>query len=307
MKDLTFGIEIETTGVTREKAAKTIATYLGTEARHVGGNYDAWEVKDIQQRVWKVVNDSSLEAQKKENGRIVPAALDYRVEVVSPICKYEDIEIVQEIVRALRKAGSFSNESCGIHLHIGKEKFTARTLRNLVNIMASKEDLIYKALKVEKSREAKYCKKVDKNFLEKLNKKKPESLREFADLWYEGYSHEDRNKHYHRSRYHGLNLHSFFNGQTVEFRLFNSTIEHAGKIKAFIQFCLAISHQALSQKSASPKKTESTNEKYTFRTWLLRLGLIGEEFETARLHLLADLQGDSAFRNGRPEQIAAGQ
>lgn len=306
MKDLTFGIEIELTGLTREKAAKTIAAYLGTEARHTGGTYDAWEVKDLDKRIWKVVNDSSLNPQRKEGKNKVSADTTYRVEVVSPICKYKDIENLQEIIRALRKAGAFENESCGIHLHIGKEHFAAGTLRNLVNIMASKEDLIYKALKVDHMREGRFCKKVDKIFLDKLNKKKPETLREFSDLWYEGYPSEDRRRHYHRSRYHGLNLHSFFNGNTVEFRLFNSTI-HAGKIKAYIQFCLSISHQALTQRSASPKKTESTNEKYTFRTWLLRLGLIGLEFETARLHLLADLEGDIAFRNGRPEAIAAGE
>lgn len=305
MKNLTFGIEIELTGLTREKAARIIAAYFETEARHIGGNYDAWEVKDLEQRTWKVVNDSSLNPQRKDGRNKVSAGLEYRVEVVSPICKYEDIETLQEIIRALRKAGAFENESCGIHIHVGKEFFTARTLRNLVNIMTSKEDLIYKALKVDRQREGSYCKKVDKRFLEKLNKRKPETLTEFADLWYEGY-YEDRNRHYHRSRYHGTNLHSFFNGNTVEFRIFNSTT-HAGKIKAYIQFCLAVSHQALTQKSASSKKTESTNEKYTFRTWLLRLGLIGEEFETARLHLLAELEGDSAFRNGRPERIAAGQ
>jgi len=57
-----------------------------------------------------------------------------------------------------------------------------------------------------------------------------------------------------------------------------------------------VSHQAITQRAASSRKTESTNEKFTFRTWLLRLGLIGDEFKTARLHLLANLEGDSAWR-----------
>ena len=86
--------------------------------------------------------------------------------------------------------------------------------------------------------------------------------------------------------------------------MFNSTT-HAGKIKAYIQLCLAISHQALTQSCASARKTTTTNPKYTFRTWLLRLGLIGNEFETARLHLLANLDGDTAFRHGRPTTEAA--
>jgi hypothetical protein len=37
--------------------------------------------------------------------------------------------------------------------------------------------------------------------------------------------------------------------------------------------------------------------------FLLRLGLIGDEFKTARKHLLAPLPGDSAFKRGRPAPV----
>jgi len=67
-------------------------------------------------------------------------------------------------------------------------------------------------------------------------------------IWYNGESRRDQ--HYDDSRYHCLNLHSVFQKGTVEFRLFNGTL-HAGKIKAYIQFCLAIGAQALNQ-SLSP-------------------------------------------------------
>ena len=78
--------------------------------------------------------------------------------------------------------------------------------------------------------------------------------------------------------------------------MFNSTL-HAGEVKSYIQLCLAISHQALVQKSARKTKTQSDNEKYTFRTWLLRLGLIGDEFKTARQHLLKNLDGNIAWKD----------
>ena len=99
-----------------------------------------------------------------------------------------------------------------------------------------------------------------------------------------------------------MNLHSVFSKGTIEFRLFNSTL-HAGEIQAYIQLCLAVSHQALVQKGASRTKTHSPNEKYTFRTWLLRLGLIGDEFKTARRHLLKHLDGNIAWRD--PAQAEA--
>ena len=58
--------------------------------------------------------------------------------------------------------------------------------------------------------------------------------------------------------------------------------------------------QALVQNKASRVKTHSSNEKYTFRTWLLRLGLIGDEFKTARHHLLKNLDGCIAWKD--PQQ-----
>lgn len=126
---------------------------------------------------------------------------------------------------------------------------------------------------------------------------KPKSIDEVSNIWYQG--RDGRNRHYHESRYHCLNLHSVFQKGTIEFRLFNSTT-HAGKIKTYIQLCLAISAQALNQSSASRIKTTSTNEKYTFRTWLLRLGMIGDEFKTARKFLLENLEGGIAWKD--PEQ-----
>lgn len=220
----------------------------------------------------------------------------YSVEVVSPICTYEDIEIIQQIVRNLRKEGAIANDSCGIHIHIYASPFNAQKLRNLTNIMAAKEDLIYKALQVDVLRENRYCKKVEENFLNELNRAKPKSLAKLNEIWYKGYGGDGSRTYYHSSRYHALNLHSVSSKGTIEFRLFNSTT-HAGKIKAYIQLCLAISNQALTQRSASPVKTQSTNEKYTFRTWLLRLGLIGDEFKTARTHLLEHLDGCISWKN----------
>lgn len=291
MKNQAFGAEIELTGISRQKAAKTIAEYFGTNSSHEGGTYDKYTVTDRQGRKWQVMRDSSIRAKYKNGGA---APDNHKVELVTPKCGYGDIETIQEIVRKLRTAGAITNKSCGIHIHIDAANHNAKTLKNLINIMASKEDLIYRALEVDEARMARYCKKVDSDLVERINKRKPANMEGIEKLWYNGES--GRFNHYHFSRYHGLNLHSVFYRGTVEFRLFNSTT-HAGKIKAYIQFCLAVSHQAITQKSASARKTETDNEKYTFRTWLLRLGLIGDEFKTARLHLLAKLTGNSAWRH----------
>lgn len=293
LHDQNFGIEIEMTGLTREQAARVAANYFGTRATYEGTYYGVHTARDSQGRKWKFMYDGSIHTEKKSDGQIVTANKEYSVEMVSPICQYQDIETIQELVRRLREAGAISNDSCGIHIHVDALPFDAKALRNIVNIIASKEDLLYKALWVEVNREY-YCKKTDTRFLDDLNRRRPRTREEVSRAWYGGAARSD---HYDNSRYHCLNLHSVFTKGTVEFRLFNSEIQHAGKIKAYIQLCLAISAQALNQKSASYTKTQTTNEKYTFRTWLLRLGLIGEEFKTARMHLLEHLDGCIAWRD----------
>ena len=126
------------TGITRSAAAKIIAEHFGTSAVHVGGTYDTYTVEDDTGRKWKVVSDASIQCQSR--GERTASRL-YAVEVVSPICKYEDIETIQELVRELRRGGAKVNDSCGIHIHVDASRHDPKTLRNIVNIMASKEDL----------------------------------------------------------------------------------------------------------------------------------------------------------------------
>ena len=294
MRTQRFGIEIEMTGITREKAAEAIAEYFGTESFYIGTYYKTYGAKDRQGRTWKATYDSSIIAQKKSRGRTVQAADEYKCEIVSPILTYGDMADLQEIVRRLRHSGAFVNSQCGIHIHVDASRYTPQTLRNLVNIIASKEDILYKALRIDPAR-LRWCKKTNEKLIETINRRKPQTMEALKDIWYAG-STRGRDEHYNDTRYHGLNLHSTFTKGTVEFRLFNSTT-HAGEIKAYIQFCLAVSHQALTQKKASARKTVTDNEKYAFRCWMLRLGLSGDEFKTCRLHFLKHLEGNSAWRN----------
>jgi len=238
MKSQTFGIEIEMTGITRAKAAKVALKYFGNSAKleHKGGTYDEYRVTTEEGKAWKFASDASIRTMRKRNGQLVPADKRYSVEMASPILTYKDIESLQELVRQLRHAGAISESKyhCGIHVHIGAENHTPRTLKNLVNLMAAKEELIYKSLQIDPAR-VRYCKRINENLIETINKKKPKTLLELADIWYSEYGAENRNRHYHSSRYHGLNLHSTFTKGTIEFRLFNGTM-HAGKIRSYIVF-----------------------------------------------------------------------
>ena len=302
LKNQTIGVEIEMNSITRKAAAQLAAEFFGTgrwEDTASRNGYFSWSAWDAQGREWKFQRDSSIHGPDSE-----------KCELVTPILRYADIETLQELCRRLRKAGAKSDASrgCGVHIHIGANGHNPQTLRNLANIMASHENLLAEALKLDRFRLDHYCRTVDPNFLKQVNTKKPVSMAQLADIWYKGNGADyGRSQHYNDSRYHMLNLHATFTKGTIEFRLFQFDAPadgrqngiHAGQLKSYIQLCLALSELAKEVRTASPKPQQHENPKFAMRTWLLRLGFIGDEFATARDFLTRNLSGDTAFRFGR--------
>ena len=302
MKKQTIGVEVEMNSIARERAAKLAATFFGTgryENTAGRNDYSTWSAWDTAGREWKFQKDVSISGPDSE-----------KCELVTPILHYSDIETLQELIRQLRHAGAKSDATrgCGVHIHIGANGHTPQTMRNLANIMASHESLIADALDLDRGRMHRYCRTVDPRFLEQVNMKKPKTMAALADIWYTSNgASSGRSQHYNDSRYHMLNYHATFTKGTIEFRLFQFDAPaegkrnglHAGQLKSYIQLCLALSQMAKTVKSASPKPQQNENPKYAMRTWLLRLGFIGEEFKTAREILTKRLAGDTAFRNGR--------
>ena len=297
LKDQCFGVEVEMTGITREQAATALAAYFATDARYVGGAYDKWCVTDRDGKEWTVMSDSSIHGEQKiGSGYRATGDYRYRVEMVTPKLTYAELPKLQECVRQVRHAGAKANSSCGIHVHVDTSNHNRQSLKNLLSIMFSKEDILFKALNVNPDRVAAYCKKVREPMLQKarqLSAEETTDLTQLESIWYEG--NVESGKHYNWTRYYALNLHSVFYRGTVEFRCFNSTL-HAEQAAAYVNLCLAMSAQAINQRSAVMQKTHSDNELFTFRVWLVRLGLNGPEFKNTRDHLLANLDGDRAWR-----------
>lgn len=299
MKEQTIGVEVEMNNITRNAAAKIAAELFGTgryQDTASRNGYYTWSAWDQQGREWKFQRDVSISGPDSQ-----------KCELVTPILKYEDIELLQELIRRLRKAGAISHAGvgAGVHIHIGAQGHTAQTLRNLANIMASHEQLIAEAIKIDSYRMNRYCRTVNPNFLQQLNSKKPTTMSQLADIWYGSQGCDyGRSAHYNDSRYHMLNLHATFTKGTVEFRLFQFDRPengkrnglHAGQLKSYIQLCLALNQMAKDLKTASPKPQQHDNPKFAMRTWLNRLGLIGAEFATAREFLTKNLSGNAAWR-----------
>jgi len=279
LKNQKFGVEIELAEISRGEAARALAEVFGTRV-----GYDS-TVVDAKGRVWKAVYDGSIRSRSGSGA-----------EVVSPVLTYDDIELIQEVLRKLRAKGAVANDSCGIHVHVDGANHTPASIRNVMNFMCSRQNLIFEALAVKSNRE-RYCKKVCPDLVKKIKKIKDINRSSIENLWYSsanhnyrGYSNRDR---YNETRYQCLNLHSYFSRGTVEFRLFNGTT-HAGELKSYIQFALAVSAWAIETTGRiSFNNVDSYNivQKANLMLAVLteRLGLTGSEFKTARLHLTKHL------------------
>ncbi|MBP7431696.1 MAG: amidoligase family protein, partial [Candidatus Hydrogenedentes bacterium] len=265
---------------------------VGGEVRYLGSPYsfDPWQVTDAQGRIWKVVKDASLNN--------VPEHL--RAEIVSPILNYGDMETLQQVIRAVRAAGARVDATTAIHIHVGADPFDGRSLSRLAKLVYKQEPLILTALGIRQERLSRYTKPMSPDFIARLERYRPCTKDQLNRIWY-----GQRNtcpQHYDSTRYYGVNFHNVWYRGTVEFRWFEGTL-HAGKVKSYVQFVLALAAKGLNGRAASSRKREFRPEsaKYDFRVFLLHLGLIGDEFKTARKHLLSAMPGDAAFKQRRPK------
>lgn len=292
-----FGVEVEFTGITREAAAKAIAEVLNS-SRITGPENNCYHTRKIigsDGRKWTVMRDSSISPEKNDSRS---GYLDeYRVEFVTPICTYSDLETIQKIIRKFRELGGKTNSSCGIHIHVDGANHTALSLRRLCNFMAARQNIIYDALAVGGRRD-RWCKPISNELMNALKQIQNLSQDQVEQIWYssanDGYCGGIDHQHYNPTRYHGVNLHSFFSKGTVEFRLFNSTL-HAGKVKAYIQFCLGLSAWSIESKenpNFHKKENLTAAQKVVLMRHILthRLGLTGDEFQTCRQHMMRKLK-----------------
>lgn len=278
MKNIRFGVEIELGGQSRKNASEVIANYFGTRNEYKGTYYDTWTAYDRKGRKWDVMSDASVTAGCQS------------CEVVTPLLTYDDIEDLQNVVRALRRNGYRADSSCGIHVHVDNSGMTAEQLKTLVNLVSGHEELIYQSLKIRENGRERWCQKTDSRFKSSMNSAKGISLEDMKRIWYMTQSHinDGSRNHYDSSRYHLLNLHSVWTNKGIEFRCFNGTT-HAGEIKAYIQFCLALVAKAKTIKCAKTRENNREDSLRAMNSFLKYLGLTGEEFKTCRQHMTKNL------------------
>ena len=96
------------------------------------------------------------------------------------------------------------------------------------------------------------------------------------------------------------------NVETVEMKISENDIKFAWfsknskveEIQAYSEFLYKVGELAKKQKRVTAKEKFVENERYAFRCFLLRLGMIGAEYKNSRRILLKNLSGNSAFKSG---------
>lgn len=289
IKDQKFSLELELTGITREQAAKSIATALGNSPLP---SDDAWIVENESGKAWRISDASDVFPQQTLPGsRCIPADARYRITLTTPPLAYGEMGLLQQCLRQLRQDGGRTNKSCGLHILVDAGNHNRQSLKNLLSMMYAKEDILFRALGIDEERTARWSKKVREPLLIKTRSLSCEETRDLTRLesiWFEECPQDERNLY-------ALDLSSVFTKGAITFRCFRSTLAPS-IAAAYVQFCLALSAQAIAQRSAVMQKTGSENEKFTFRVWLVRLGLNGEEFKQTRDILLRHLNGDRSWR-----------
>ncbi len=183
-----------------------------------------WHTYDAQEREWKATYDLSL-----------PSEAD--TEVITPPLHAGDWRLVAKVVNALRAAGAKTHEHAGVHVHVDASHFNHLFLARIARFVWVHEPLIVRMLCVVPHRQEAYAKLLPDFVVRRM-----ESARSLGDLmfgWYGTWDFPVRERR-HESRKHGVNIHSVFYRNTIEYRWFNSSLDPA-EIKAFVDFSCAIS------------------------------------------------------------------
>jgi hypothetical protein len=155
-----------------------------------------------------------------------------------------------------------------IEISFPMEGHDERTIKNLLNMIYSKQSLIKKAFDCSENI-------VEKELIDEISTL--ESLSEILTT-------------INKKNCKGID----FNDEKITFNFIN------GDIQTSSEFLSLLIKKAKELQYTSSKPIETDNDKYTFRTWLIRLGMIGPEYKAHRKTLLSSLTGSSAFRNGLP-------
>ena len=266
-------INYSVTGNERKALVKVISETTGTKAVYKFMPTCAYEID-----YFTVTKEGVLEfddrADSEEVEAVLEALADAGFEGIGETAEVP-AEEAQEAAAAADSAPE--SETVSLTVKVPMKNHTGTTLRNLINLLFTREKLINKALGTSFH--------VEDGLAEALRDDacaltKESLLRTIAD-------YEDA----HGTALGGITL----TPEDITFASLPET-EDAAVLRTFTTLCGMMNKQALEQKRVQAKEVNDGNEKYALRVWLTRLGMNGAEFKEARAVLMRNLTGHCAFR-----------
>ena len=244
----------------RKEIIKALGEHLGVEPKYMGVPSFAYQVQTTEEtyivdRAGKITTSAGMEVELESilNGGKV------------------------------EEPSGFDAETINIEVSVPMEGHTGITLKNLVNMVYSKQALIKKSLGITGNI-------IEPEFCKSINEGKIESLDDFRAA-IESIGEK-----------HCPGIAFDFNNSNVTFKFLKGEAS-LEKVQAYTQLIGLLNQNAKALKHASAKSKDTDNDKFTFRVFLIRLGMVGDEYKVARKVLLENLEGNSAFRSGKkPEK-----
>lgn len=164
------------------------------------------------------------------------------------------------------------------------EKLDGITLMNIIFRINSKDELLSKVAG------RKGCFRINQSFVEDLDSIRPKTREEFMEVL------------------NSCGGSSINTGITItEDKLIFAFpySEDYGVVQAFAVLAEKIQNEAASKKRIRPERIGlPENEKYSFRNWLVTIGMMGDEYKAERAILLRNLNGHIAFRTKKQAETA---
>ncbi|OLR55059.1 hypothetical protein BHK98_02640 [Hornefia porci] len=233
-------MRIETKAENRKEMAQQVAAFLGEEMHYAGAPSFAYQIGAA------IVNrDGSITS--------------------------EDDALEEKLLPFLIEEGYAEEVPMELIVKIAAENLDAQGIRNLVNMLYSRQYLLNKAAGGE------YFSVTDEmiGLMKETSEEDKESLLAF------------------------INEAGGITGLAIEEDSVTFTFpmgDDPGKNKAFTELAAAMVKKAKESKRIRAKEHTPENEKYYFRVWIVSLGFDGAEHKETRMHLLKRLAGHSAFR-----------
>lgn len=192
-----------------------------------------------------------------------------------------DKELLMELQEKDILEAEFTDEA-RIDISLPISEHTGQSLVNLIRILACRSEIINRAVGVKNGF------KINERLLEALDENKPATVTDFLETL-EKVGGNDINS--------GLE----FDEHKVHFCGFPTT-DSPESLKAYMDLASLITEAARNRKHINYSKPDLSNEKYSFRVWLINLGMKGEKYKTAREVLLKKLSGSCAFKTPDQEE-----